>query len=175
MPERDDMDCLKGAVVRTGSDTCAEHLMPCVSASFLSGGRSCPLRIPPSVVTAAWQRQLARNQTRSDRFFQFTWNGGVWLAYGMHDGQVRGVCCPSHGPERRAKALAAMRRSESALQLAPRPTFDLAPGATPDIAPRPTPVPRPAPAPARRPARELVLRPRRELAVRPARELALCA
>jgi hypothetical protein len=47
---------------------------------------------------------------RADRFFHFTWQGGVWLTYGLKDGRVRGIYCPSHSAERDARSLVADSR-----------------------------------------------------------------
>jgi hypothetical protein len=33
-------------------------------------------------------------------FFYFAWRSGVWLAFGVQDGGVRGVYCPTHCSER---------------------------------------------------------------------------
>jgi hypothetical protein len=52
------------------------------------------------VVTAAWGVEHERGGAHGDRFFHFAWRGDVWLAYGLRDGRVRGVYCPSHSSER---------------------------------------------------------------------------
>ena len=72
----------------------------CVSSGYLSGGCSCRSSIPASVISAAWAIELARGGARGDRFFRIAWRGGVWLAYGLRDGGVRGVYCPSHSAAR---------------------------------------------------------------------------
>jgi hypothetical protein len=72
----------------------------CVSSGYLSGGCSCRSSIPAGVVSTAWGIELARGGARGDRFFRIAWRGGVWLAYGLRDGGVRGVYCPSHSAER---------------------------------------------------------------------------
>lgn len=72
----------------------------CVSNGYLSGGCSCRSSIPASVISAAWDIELARGDAGGDRFFRIAWRGGVWLAYGLQDGGVRGVYCPSHSAER---------------------------------------------------------------------------
>jgi hypothetical protein len=74
--------------------------LQCVSSGYLSGGCSCQSTIPSSVVKAAWRDEFKRGGVRGDRLFRFAWNGGVWLAYGLKDGGVRGVYCPSHSAER---------------------------------------------------------------------------
>jgi hypothetical protein len=72
----------------------------CVSSGYLSDGCSCRSSIPSSVVTAAWGVARERGGVRVDRFFHFAWRGEVWLAYGLQDGHVRGVYCPTHRAER---------------------------------------------------------------------------
>jgi hypothetical protein len=46
----------------------------------------------------AWQREV-RLEGAEEGFFQFSWRSGVWLAYGLADGGVRGVFCPTHCAE----------------------------------------------------------------------------
>ncbi len=72
----------------------------CVSSGYLSDGCSCRSSIPASVVTAAWGGERERSGAHADRFFHFAWRGDVWLAYGLKNGRVRGVYCPSHSAER---------------------------------------------------------------------------
>ena len=71
----------------------------CVSSGYLSDGCSCSARVPVAVAIAAWHRGLERGGPH-DGFFHFAWRGGVWLAYGVPAGQVRGVYCPAHRCER---------------------------------------------------------------------------
>jgi hypothetical protein len=71
----------------------------CVSSGYLSDGCSCSSRVPAAVAIDAWHRELERGCTH-DGFFHFAWHGGVWLAYGLPGGQVRGVYCPVHRSER---------------------------------------------------------------------------
>jgi hypothetical protein len=78
----------------------AEDLMQCVSSGYLSDGCSCQATIPSSVVTAAWARELELLGSHEDRFFRFAWRGGVWFAFGVGDGSVRGVYCPRHSAAR---------------------------------------------------------------------------
>ncbi|MGO9489558.1 MAG: hypothetical protein ACLQBB_11080 [Solirubrobacteraceae bacterium] len=77
--------------------------MRCVSSGYLSGGGSCPETIPAGVVEAAWARELDQAAARESRFFNFAWQGTVWLAFGLADGQIRGVYCPTHRAERDAR------------------------------------------------------------------------
>jgi hypothetical protein len=51
------------------------------------------------VVTAAWRDELEGGRL-GEGFFHVAWLGGVWLAYGLPDGRIRGVYCPSHRSER---------------------------------------------------------------------------
>jgi len=67
-------------------------------------GCSCTESIPQSAVAAAWERELDATGIAQDHFFHFIWEGGVWLAYGLADGDVRGVHCPSHNSERAARS-----------------------------------------------------------------------
>lgn len=55
----------------------------------------------------AWRLELDAGEPES-RFFHFIWRGGVWLAYGLKDGRVRGVYCPSHNSERAERSHGAM-------------------------------------------------------------------
>jgi hypothetical protein len=71
----------------------------CVSSGYLTDGCSCSSRVPAAVATLAWrgERQCGRPH---EGFFYFAWRGGVWLAYGLPGGEVRGVYCPAHRSER---------------------------------------------------------------------------
>ncbi|HEY4824698.1 MAG TPA: hypothetical protein VIH49_06565 [Solirubrobacteraceae bacterium] len=71
-------------------------------------GCSCHSRIDRHVVAHAWQRELGASGDREARFFHFIWDGGVWMAYGLPDGEVRGVYCPSHNSQRAERSLAAL-------------------------------------------------------------------
>jgi hypothetical protein len=71
---------------------------------------SCLSNIPKDVVTAAWRRELAWDGVRADRLFRFAWQNGIWLAYGLKDGDVRGVRCPSHRADHEARPLVADSR-----------------------------------------------------------------
>lgn len=62
----------------------------------------CEERIPRSVPMAAWKNYAAREDMR-EGFFQLTWRGEVWLAYGVEDGGIRGVYCPAHCAQRAAR------------------------------------------------------------------------
>ena len=75
------------------------HPLRCVSSGYLSDGCSCSSSVPVAVVIAAWRCELERGRL-SEGFFSFAWRGGVWLSYGLPDGQVRGIYCPSHRAER---------------------------------------------------------------------------
>lgn len=78
----------------------AELPARCVWTDHLGhSGCRCDARIPTRTVVSAWQRELTLGRTRAD-FFHFAWRGRVWLAYGLPDGTVRGVYCPTHRAER---------------------------------------------------------------------------
>jgi hypothetical protein len=68
------------------------------------GGCSCDSRIPRWVVERAWRRELAASGDPEARFFHLIHDGGVWQAYGLENGTVRGVYCPSHNSERAARS-----------------------------------------------------------------------
>jgi hypothetical protein len=71
-------------------------------------GCSCRSRIDRDVVADAWQCELDASGDREARFFHFIWDGGVWMAYGLADGAVRGVYCPSHNSQRAERSRAAL-------------------------------------------------------------------
>jgi hypothetical protein len=71
-------------------------------------GCCCDARIAKEAVVQAWQRELDASGDCTSRFFHFICNGGVWLAYGLADGEVRGVYCPSHNSERAVRSQAAL-------------------------------------------------------------------
>jgi hypothetical protein len=118
------MECPKGAdrvadllaasrgLASTGArmpDVQAKSLQ-CVWSGYPANGRSCQSNISEDVVIDAWGRELERSGERADRFFRFTWQNHVWLAYGVNDGRVRGVHCPAHQAEREARAFVADAR-----------------------------------------------------------------
>ena len=77
--------------------------MRCVSSGYMAGGCSCGATVPAGVVFAAWARELARTDASGDCFFRFAWRGEQWLAFGLADGHIRGVYCPTHRAERDAR------------------------------------------------------------------------
>ncbi len=79
-------------------ETAAEPLK-CVWSGYPHYDRDCRSRIPASVVVKAWQREMQLKGTL-EGFFNFTWRHGVWLAFGLRDGGVRGIYCPTHCSER---------------------------------------------------------------------------
>ena len=89
---------------------CLELPLRCVW-SDPHDGCSCQARISRAVVEQAWQRELAASGDRESRFFHLIHDGGVWQAYGLGDGQVRGVYCPSHNSQRAARSRAALCRA----------------------------------------------------------------
>jgi hypothetical protein len=82
----------------------AEDPMKCVWSGYpaYERERDCRSRIPASVVVKAWQRERQLKDT-VEGFFYFSWRSGVWLAFGVQDGSVRGVYCPTHCSERDAR------------------------------------------------------------------------
>jgi hypothetical protein len=78
----------------------------CVS-SGLPDGCSCASQIAQDVVSQAWAREHEAGGDREARFFHFISDGGVWMAYGLADGDVRGVYCPSHNSQRAERSRAA--------------------------------------------------------------------
>ena len=82
----------------------------CVWTGDPASGCSCTSSIPEHAVIAAWRRELERFDVLADRFFRFTWQNHVWLAYGLVDGGVRGVHCPPHRAEREQRTVAASSR-----------------------------------------------------------------
>jgi hypothetical protein len=90
-----------------------ERTLGCVWSAL--DGCTCGACIPETVVAGEWARALDASGELEDRFFHFIWEGGVWLAYGLASGGVRGVHCPSHSSERAARSHAAIYgRAESA-------------------------------------------------------------
>jgi hypothetical protein len=76
--------------------------LKCVWSGFPSHERSCRSRIPASVVVRAWHREMQTGGSK-EGFFHFSWRSGVWLGYGLSDGGVRGVYCPTHCAERESR------------------------------------------------------------------------
>jgi hypothetical protein len=103
LPEKDDMSCPIGPQQTTPN----ELPLRCVS-SDMHDACSCHSRIPRAVVERAWCRELEAGGDDEGRFFHLIHDGGVWQAYGMGDGQVRGVYCPAHNSRRAALARAAV-------------------------------------------------------------------
>lgn len=106
------MSSVSGRLASTGAgmpDVQADSLQ-CVWTGHSANGRSCQSNIPEDVVIAAWRRELERGGEHADRFFRVAWQNGVWLAYGLNDGRVRGVHCPPHRAEREERAFIADSR-----------------------------------------------------------------
>ena len=74
----------------------------CVWSGYPGHEHSCRERIPRSVPMAAWKHCAMRDDMQ-EGFFKLTWRGEVWLAYGVSDGEIRGVYCPSHCAQRAAR------------------------------------------------------------------------
>jgi hypothetical protein len=88
----------------------AELLLPCVSSGS-ADGCSCRSQIAKDIVAQAWARELEASGDVEARFFHFISDGGVWMAYGLADGNVRGVYCPSHNSQRAERSRAASCRA----------------------------------------------------------------
>lgn len=86
------------AVVSPATGAGAEPLK-CVWSGYPRYERDCRSRIPMSVVERAWRREKQLEGT-VEGFFYFEWRNGVWLGFGLPDGGVRGVYCPTHCSER---------------------------------------------------------------------------
>lgn len=80
------------------------ELLRCVWSNHPDHTQDCRACIPSEVVERAWRREV-REYGTPEGFFYFSWNEGVWLAYGFRDGRVRGVYCPTHCAERTANLL----------------------------------------------------------------------
>ena len=89
----------------------SELRLPCVSSGS-PDGCSCRSQIARDVVAQAWARELEAGGEREARFFHFISGGGVWMAYGLADGNVRGVYCPSHNSQRAERSRAASCRAD---------------------------------------------------------------
>jgi hypothetical protein len=92
------------APVRVVAPAEAEEPLKCVWSGYPHYDRDCRSRIPAGVVTKAWQREMLLKGTQ-EGFFYFSWRSGVWLAFGLPDGRVRGVYCPTHCSERDARGV----------------------------------------------------------------------
>ncbi len=102
-----DVECAPEAIegapeaIKGPSDTVSpsadavDEPMKCVWSGYPDYNRDCRSRIPASVVIKAWHREIQLKGT-VEGFYYFSWRSGVWLAYGLQDGRVRGVYCPTH-------------------------------------------------------------------------------
>jgi hypothetical protein len=98
--ERTDTHRPDGApVVKLRNVSTLELPLRCVWTSYPDHERCCEARVPAQVAAHAWRRELERDETCAG-FFHFSWQGQVWLGYGLPDGAVRGVYCPEHRAER---------------------------------------------------------------------------
>jgi hypothetical protein len=93
--EKNDMNS-PGRAVGVAID---EFPLRCVWSGQPGRDRRCGSRVPARSVADAWRRELEVGGVRAD-FFYFDWRGEAWLAYGLPDGEVRGVYCPAHRAER---------------------------------------------------------------------------
>jgi hypothetical protein len=86
-----------GSAHRRITPRAPRRALRCVSSGYLADGCSCRTAIPVDIVEGAWARERDC-AGEGDRFFHFAWRGGIWLAYGLADGHVRGVYAPSTAP-----------------------------------------------------------------------------
>jgi hypothetical protein len=93
--EKTDMNRPEGAVTMK----LEELPRQCVWTRHPTNDHRCRARVPARRVAGAWRRELELGGVRAG-FFHFEWHGDVWLAYGLPDGEVRGVYCPMHRAER---------------------------------------------------------------------------
>jgi hypothetical protein len=100
--ERDDRPHGQASPTASKPEEVADKPMKCVWSGYLDHNRDCRSRIPASVVVKAWHREIQLKGT-VEGFFYFTWRNGVWLAYGLREGGVRGVYCPTHCHQRDAR------------------------------------------------------------------------
>jgi hypothetical protein len=73
--------------------------LQCVWTRQPTNDHRCRARVPARRVAGAWRRELELGGVRAG-FFHFEWRGEQWLAYGLPDGEVRGVYCPMHRTQR---------------------------------------------------------------------------
>lgn len=101
----------QAAVGAEGAAHVSELRLRCVSSGSLDGC-SCRSQIARDVVARAWECELEASGDCEARFFHFISDGGVWMAYGLADGNVRGVYCPSHNSQRAERSRAASCRAD---------------------------------------------------------------
>ena len=82
----------------------APEPLKCVWSGYPHYDRDCRSRIPVSIVVKAWQREMQLGGA-VEGFFNFEWRHGIWLAYGLSDGGVRGIYCPTHCSERDSRGV----------------------------------------------------------------------
>ena len=99
--EKNDMERSPNSAGKIELDnvTITEFPLRCVWTSHPDHEHCCRARIPARTVADAWRRELELGRVCAG-FFHFAWNGRVWRAYGLPDGSVRGVYCPTHRAER---------------------------------------------------------------------------
>lgn len=97
--EREDRGPQRADVGLPESSDAGDEQMKCVWSGYPDYNRDCRSRIPASVVIKAWHREIQLKGT-VEGFYYFSWRSGVWLAYGLRDGRVRGVYCPTHCVDR---------------------------------------------------------------------------
>lgn len=96
------------ADVRVGHLGVIDASLKCVWSGLPGEQRSCRVCVPASVVVRAWHHEMRLNGVE-EGFFHFSWGTGSWLGYGLSDGEVRGVYCPTHRAERESRTPPAPR------------------------------------------------------------------
>ena len=101
---RRETNVIELADARSSEQEHDDRPLRCVSSGYLSGGCSCPATVPAGVARAAWASTLAQAERPGSGFFNFAWQGATWLAFGLADGRIRGVYCPTHRAQRDARS-----------------------------------------------------------------------
>jgi hypothetical protein len=113
-----------------GRERAGEEQLKCVWSGYPDYNRECRSRIPASVVIKAWHREI-QLKGAVEGFYYFTWRHGRWLAYGLRDGGVRGVYCPTHCTDRDSRGTAG---EDASVEAAKDTSVEIAKGASVEIA-----------------------------------------
>jgi hypothetical protein len=96
--EKTDMSSTKRAATVRLDVKVEEYPLQCVWTRHPTNDHRCRAKVSARKVAGAWRRELALGAPTG--FFHFDWRGEEWLAYGLSDGEVRGVYCSAHRAER---------------------------------------------------------------------------
>jgi hypothetical protein len=113
-----------------GRERAGEEQLKCVWSGYPDYNRECRSRIPASVVIKAWHREI-QLKGAVEGFYYFTWRHGRWLAYGLRDGGVRGVYCPTHCTDRDSRGTAG---EDASVEAAKDTSVEIAKGASVEAA-----------------------------------------